>query len=283
MAPASRLRTATTPILSMRIFRPRRGSWRSLHSRRRWGSASCRSSSALRSRNNRGHHKADGSERAPYWSRQARQPSELHLSGACFGRAPDTLDKQDQATEQHHCASDKRVEVGKIGQTPCHGNDPQNRYRQSALGNEHADQFGNDFLEHGHCTTSTLTLRAREAPTSPAARNRATNSSSAKSWPGQAIPSPSPVQKTPNADSITPTPNLRVFSGTRDSGRWSIAPAARTSAQAASAPRLAGNSNPRPAPTAITMNTTSRPSSSTALSAVIPATQSRLLCWCRVR
>ena len=90
-------------------------------------------------------------------------------------------------------------------------------------------------------------------------------------------PSPSPVQNTPKADNMTPTPNLRVFSGTRDSGRWTTAPAASTSAQAASAPRLAGINSPRPTPTAMTMKTTSTPSSSTALRAVMPAAQPRLL------
>ena len=45
--------------------------------------------------------------------------------------------------------------------------------------------------------------------------------------------------------------------------------------QAASAPSAAGIRSPRPAPTAITMNTTSSPSSSTALKAVMPAIQSR--------
>src|SRR6516165_4137860 len=201
------------------------------------------------------------------------------LRGASSSRATDALDEQDQTAEQHHRTANQRVEISEIDQTPRHDHDRQNRYRQPLLSGEHADQFGKNFVEHGHCAISTLILRARVEPTRPAARKRAANSSNAKSCPGQATPSPSPVQNTPKADSMTPTPNLRVFSGTRDNGRWMMAPAARTSAQAASAPRLAGISSPRQAPTAITINTTSRPSSSTALSAVIPATQSRLLCW----
>ncbi len=35
-----------------------------------------------------------------------------------------------------------------------------------------------------------------------------------ESWPGQSMPSPAPVQNTPKADNMTPTPNFRVFSGT---------------------------------------------------------------------
>src|SRR5260370_8512194 len=94
----------------------------------------------------------------------------------------------------------------------------QNRYRKALLADEHADQFSSDFLEHRHYANSTRNLRAREAPISPAPRNRAANKSKATSCPGQAMPSPSPVQNTPKADNMMPTPNLRRFSGTRDSG-----------------------------------------------------------------
>src|SRR6266513_2915119 len=120
------------------------------------------------------------------------------------------------------------------------GDDREHRYRQPLLGDEHAEQFGREFLEHHHNANSTARFRASVEARRPAPRNSATNNSSAKSCPGQAMPSPSPVQNTPKADSMTPTPNLRAFSGTRDSGRWTSAPAARTTAQAASAPRPAG-------------------------------------------
>src|SRR5262245_49198158 len=79
----------------------------------------------------------------------------------------------------------------------------------------------------------------------------------ARSSPGHGTPSPSPVQKTPKAESMTPTANLSVFSGTRSSGRCSAKPNVATTKQAASAPRLAAPTRPRPAPTAITINTTS--------------------------
>ncbi len=47
---------------------------------------------------------------------------------------------------------------------------------------------------------------------------------------------PSPVQNTPKAESIMPTPNFRVFSGTRASGPVYDDPSSTTARQAASAP-----------------------------------------------
>src|SRR6266436_3842531 len=129
-------------------------------------------------------------------------------------------------------------------------------------------QPGQLAQQHGHDMTSVLGRRACTTAAPPTARNIAANPTIAKSPPGQATPRPSPVQKTPNADSMTPTANLRVFSGTRDSGRCTIKPTAATARQAATAPTLAGMSMPRPAPSAITMNTTSNPSRRTALKVV---------------
>src|SRR5438309_1543538 len=93
----------------------------------------------------------------------------------------------------------------------------------------------------------------------------AASAGSARSPPGHGTPRPSPLQNTPKADSNIPTASFRVFSGTRTSGRCTAKPIATTSAQAASAPRLAARRSPCPVPTASTMNTTSRPSRSTPL------------------
>src|ERR1700730_17574541 len=202
----------------------------------------------------------------------------VDLRGACSARATDALNQQNQAPEKQQRTPDEWGYARKIDQRSSHGNELEHRQGQPLLGDEHADQFGGDLFEYLDHAKPTASFRARVEAKRPAPRNKTANKSSAKSCPGQAMPSPSPVQNTPKADNITPTPNLRVFSGTRDSGRWTIAPTARTRAQAASAPRLAGTSKPRPAPTAITMKTTSRPSSKTALNAVTPAAQPRFLC-----
>jgi hypothetical protein len=45
----------------------------------------------------------------------------IRLRGASPGAATDALDKQDQATQQHHATADERVEIGEIDQTPRHG------------------------------------------------------------------------------------------------------------------------------------------------------------------
>src|SRR6266850_1389801 len=66
----------------------------------------------------------------------------------------------------------------------------------------------------------------------------------------------------------TPTANFSVFSGRRASGRRRARPVITTTTPAAAAPRIAGI-NIRPAdPTAMTMKTTSIPSSTTALKVV---------------
>ena len=75
--------------------------------------------------------------------------------------------------------------------------------------------------EKNIATVEELVAAARAKPEAsrPAPRNRAMNNSSARSCPGQAMPSPSPVQNTPKEHNMMLTPNLRRFSGTRDSGR----------------------------------------------------------------
>ena len=116
----------------------------------------------------------------------------------------------------------------------------------------------------------------RRSTPAPIPRKMRTKARIDRSAPGQSTPRPSPTQNRPNAESMTPTANLSAFSGTWDRGLCASAPIASTRTAAESAPRLAGHSMPLPAPTAITMKTTSVPSMSTALNAASPAIQSRL-------
>src|SRR6266581_6516138 len=123
----------------------------------------------------------------------------------------------------------------------------------------------------------------RTTAAAAAARKSAAIPAIARSSPGQWNPRPSPTQNAPNAESSTPTANLSVFSGIFASGRCTAQPTTTTSAQAASAPRLAGTSRPPAAPTASTMKTTSSPSSTTALNAVTIAIASHPERGCAVR
>src|SRR6266571_2987494 len=143
---------------------------------------------------------------------------------------------------------------------------------------------------HGSPTRSSRSTSAASATHARMPRAKpasSTNSAAmpriARSSPGQWSPRPSPTQNAPNAERSTPTANLSVFSGILASGRCTAQPAIATSAQAASAPRLAGTSKPPTAPTASTMKTTSSPSSTTALNAVTTAIASQPRRGCAAR
>ena len=85
---------------------------------------------------------------------------------------------------------------------------------------------------------------------------------------------PSAAQNVPRLVRITPTPYFRVFSGTRANGLRITTPVAATTTAAARPPATAtGRPWPVP-PTPIMMNTTSRPSRNTPLSARMKPTQS---------
>src|SRR2546425_12633633 len=143
------------------------------------------------------------------------------------------------------------------------------RERQHAVVDEQSRELPENAGNQLH--VDTWASRRRTTVASAATRTRsAAKARMTRSAPGQETPSPSPVQKRPKAESITPTVNLSAFSGTRASGRCTMSPTSATSAQAARAPMLAGTSSPRPAPTAITTNTTSSPSSSIALKLARP-------------
>src|SRR2546423_317954 len=64
---------------------------------------------------------------------------------------------------------------------------------------------------------------------------------------GQRAPMPSATQKVPRLVRITPTPYLRLFSGTRASGLRTIRPAAATTTAAAIPPTIPAG-KPRPGP-----------------------------------
>src|SRR4029077_7504720 len=128
-------------------------------------------------------------------------------------------DQHRRAAKRQNGSANQRIETAQLDQRPGDRDQQQQGERQPGIAEEHADQLGGDFLQQGHRATSIAVPRAIAVPASPAPRKIATNSSSARSCPGRPSPSPSPVQNTPNADSMTPTPNFRVFSGTRDSGR----------------------------------------------------------------
>src|SRR5256885_4704347 len=177
---------------------------------------------------------------------------------------------EERAGQEHHAGGRSRDQVC---HDRCNDDDRDGGDGEHAVIDEQSDQLARNAGEHSHGATASgrLTATAARAATS---RNSAAKPTMARSAPGQATPRLSPVQKTPKAESMTPTVNLRAFSGTRASGRCRTNPAPATRAQAPSAPALAGRRSPRPALTAITMKTTSSPSSRTALKLASPASQS---------
>src|SRR6185437_16071827 len=141
-----------------------------------------------------------------------------------------------------------------------HADDRQGAERHPRIAREHGIELEENVADH-----AVANLRAAIAVPAAVARKRSPIASSFCFSTSRRPPRPSPVQYTPKVDSITPTTNLSVFSGTRDNGLCTMAPMASTTTQAPSAPMPAGTIKPRPAPTAMTMNTTSSPSSRTAL------------------
>src|SRR5436190_2404291 len=176
---------------------------------------------------------------------------------------------EERAGQKHHAGGRSRDQAC---HDRCNDDDRDDGEREHAVIDEQSDQLARNAGEHSHGATSSGRLTAT-APRAATSRNSAAKPTMARSAPGQATPRPSPVQKTPKAESMTPTASLRAFSGTRASGRCRTNPAPATRAQAPSAPALAGRRSPRPAPTAITMKTTSRPSSRTALKLARAASQ----------
>src|SRR3954452_6776419 len=191
---------------------------------------------------------------------------------------------QRQAGEQEE-ARPGRVERQVAQGEAADGEPGQGQERQAAVVDEQAGEPAQRERDPAH-RRHPAPIRPRPgAATAPrckatvaraVSRKPAVSASADQSAPGQATPSPSPAQKVPKPHKSTPTASLSAFSGTRASGRCSASPSSRTSRSAARAPRLAGNSRPRPAaPIATTMNTTSMPSSVTILNAVAIPTPSQ--------
>src|SRR5579859_2582182 len=82
-----------------------------------------------------------------------------------------------------------------------------------------AGQLAAKGCEPVHWGASARRGATARAAASATSRNIAAKKTSARSSPGQATPRPSPVQNTPKAESITPTANFKVFSGTCARGR----------------------------------------------------------------
>src|SRR6266480_5275617 len=194
-------------------------------------------------------------------------------SGVFSSRHRQDVGEQDgeRAGQKHDAGGGSR---GQACHDRCNDDDRDEGDGEHAVSDEQSDQLARNAGEHFHSAAPTgrLTATVARAATS---RKSPAKPTMARSAPGQATPRPSPVQKTPKAESMTPTVNLRAFSGTRARGRCRTNPAIATRAQAPSAPALAGRKSPRPAPTAMTMKTTSRPSSRTALKLASPASQPR--------
>src|SRR3984893_1098061 len=191
------------------------------------------------------------------------------MGGSCHVRNKDA-----EASEQQHGAS-HQMQIRHDGRKNARQHDDRKDHqRKRAVVDKQPDQFAKHRDQHVHDKAFMPGRRSNATDAIPTARNRTANPPIARSAPGQDTPRPSPVQKMPNAESMTPTANLSVFSGTRATGRCTTKPTPATSRHAAAAPALAGINIPRPALSAITMNTTSSPSRRTALKLASAASQS---------
>src|SRR6202140_3328810 len=148
----------------------------------------------------------------------------------------DARDQHDDTTEKQDGPAEQRPHGAGSNQQTGQQHDAQNAERQPGIADEHLEQPAGDLAQDIHCSITPLGCRTTVAAPSPTSRNAAPKARIIRSPPGHAIPRPSPVQKTPNAQRITPTANLSVFSGTRASGRCTMAPMARTTTHAANAP-----------------------------------------------
>src|SRR5262249_290152 len=120
---------------------------------------------------------------------------------------------------------------------------PDSHQCQGAVIDEHGDGFLPDDAQNIHRETPRPMLlplfASIRVKASEMAMKKTKIPKSAKSSPGQATPSPSPVQNTPNVVSMRPTTYFSVFSGTLESGRCTARPTASTAMKAASAPSAA--------------------------------------------
>src|SRR6267154_1941827 len=200
-----------------------------------------------------------------------RTSARVQSALACFYHAPNK--RRETANQQDGPCRQRRIR-NQYSHQPGDDDDGHDGKRKRPVVHEQPGQLTQHIGRCGHDKASVFGRRASATAAQLTARNIAANPTIAKSAPGQGTPRPSPVQKTPNADSMTPTANLSAFSGIRAKGRRTMRPTAATARHAKTAPALAGMSIPRPPPSAITMNTTSSPSRSIALRVAMAASQS---------
>ncbi len=95
---------------------------------------------------------------------------------------------------------------------------------------------------------------------------------SVASRPGHTAPMPAPAQIMPKADNRTPTANFKELSNRLATGSWKVFPSSTTRSRSAAAPAVTGTSRPDPpAPSALTMDTTSTSSKITTFNAIVVA------------
>jgi hypothetical protein len=76
----------------------------------------------------------------------------------------------------------------------------QNRAAQAGIADEHAEERLGDVADKIHWADRIVEPRSSAPEPSPTSRKAAAKTNSTRSPPGHAIPRPSPVQNTPNAD-----------------------------------------------------------------------------------
>src|SRR5258706_1226556 len=131
-------------------------------------------------------------------------------------RRPDHVLQQrgDDATREER----ERLEPVEPGVVQQDGGDRENRENgdgEAAVVEEESGDFAKEMEAAGHGETG---RRAARTPTNAVARRPAMSTRIVPSPKGHCAPIPSPNQKSPNAETMTPTPNLSEFSGTPHTG-----------------------------------------------------------------
>src|SRR3984893_13676367 len=128
-------------------------------------------------------------------------------------------DERPQPPKEKNCPRHERVIRQAECKQTCQNDHAEDGERERAILNKQMSELAKRGDHAIHSNTSLPGRRASPTPASPTTRNSPAKATMARSAPGHGIPRPSPIQNTPNADNITPTANLSVFSGTRVSGR----------------------------------------------------------------
>ena len=199
--------------------------------------------------------------RAGYSFRVARRTLRNTLAASAAGNASVSM----------RPASQPGADAGKREHAD-EGDHAKDGRRQKLVIDEQTDQFLDDCADHA--SAAALGLRSTTSPKATA-RNSAIKARIAASPPGHSTPRLSPVQNRPKAESIDSDREFeRVLRHARERPMDRRANAPRPRRRPPTRPRSRGQEGRAPPPMAMTMNTTSIPSSSTALNAVTPAIQS---------